>query len=55
MLTLQPRGSSNVKNNPSGADYATSNFSWEMFSIVRDKKKHPAAEADRVFFGVKLV
>ncbi|HWW69976.1 MAG TPA: hypothetical protein VN089_08555 [Duganella sp.] len=32
------------------ADYATSNFSWEMFSIVRDEKKHPAAGADGVFF-----
>ena len=31
------------------ADYATSNFNWEMFSIVWDEKKHPAAEADRVF------
>ena len=31
------------------ADYATSNFNREMFSIVRDEKKHPAAEADRVF------
>ncbi|MEV4781436.1 hypothetical protein [Burkholderia sp. LMU1-1-1.1] len=32
------------------ADYATSNFDVEMFSIVRDEKKHPAAEAGRVFF-----
>lgn len=36
-------------------DYATSNFDREMFSIVPDEKKHPAAEADRVFLmGIEV-
>jgi len=49
MFTFQLGELKMLKIIHSEVDYATNNFSWEMFSIVWDEKKHPAAGADRVF------